>query len=216
MGSALDPDATNRLFDAVCGTATPSTEERAAIRAVYASLRDGEPVTVPRLATTVEWDEARAHELLARLPNVERDATGAVIGFGGLTLRPTGHEITIEGATRYAWCAWDTLFLPAAIDREVTVASRCPVTAEPVTLRIAPTGILDRDPPEVVLSFLSPERIDPDDLRASFCGAVHFLVDSSAAEAWCAERDDRLVLELDDAHELGRELIQRRCGRGAR
>lgn len=213
MTQNLVSDALDRLFDAVCGSETaPDPDERAALRATYAILREGDPVTPPRLATAMGWRAARAKALLERLPNVERDDRDRVIGFGGLTLHPTPHKIIVDGQLRYAWCAWDTLFLPVALDRVIDVSSRCAHTAQPVTLTVAPTGILHRRPPGVVLSFLQPEAIDPADLRSSFCGEVRFLAEAAAAERWRAQAFGRLVLDLDDAFGLGQRLILRRCG----
>lgn len=213
MANRLLSEELNRLFDAVCGTTTiPCADERHAARAVYAMLRAGQPVTAAGLAAAVGWDHSRTQEFLDRLPDVERDDDGAVDGFGGLTLRPTAHRIVIGGQVRYAWCAWDTLFLPVALGVEVEVASRCPQTGRPIALRVAPTGVLEREPNSLVVTFLQPDAVDATDLRGSFCGAVHFLADAIAATHWNAQASDRLVLDPDDAFELGRHMILERCG----
>lgn len=63
-----------------------------------------------------------------------------------------------------------------------------------------------------MVSFLEPEAVDPSDLRASFCCEVHFLADAAAAADRKAATPTRLVLEPDDAFELTRRMIARRCG----
>lgn len=214
MASRLTHAELDRLFDAVAATdATTGAGEPNVMSALYQLLGfDGQPVTPARLAATVGWEETRSRQLLDRLPNVELDEHGSVVGFGGLTLRPTPHEIVFDRQMRYAWCAWDTLFLPVALGTEVAVRSHCPQTGRPITLTVSPTGVADRDPEGAVLSFVQPDAVDVGDLRASFCSAVQFLSDPAAAARWNANNADRLVLDLDDAFELGRRMIVNRCG----
>jgi alkylmercury lyase len=202
-----------RLGDAVCAS-QPSVgaDGRAAARATYRLLGTGAAVTADALAAVLGWEPARAARALERLPNVDLDGDGAVIGFGGLTLRPTPHRLVVDGHVRYAWCAWDTLFLPVALDAEVEVTSRCPHTGRPVSLTVGPTGVRHRDPEGVVVSFVQPEAVDTDDVRGSFCGGVNFLADAIAGEHWTRQVADSLVLDLDDAFELGRRMILERCG----
>jgi alkylmercury lyase len=208
----LSRDQLERLGDAVCGS-QPSLggDGRQAAGAVYRILGAGRPVTAARLAAALGWEHARAERMLGRLPNVDLDADGAVVGFGGLTLRPTPHRIMFHGQVRYAWCAWDTLFLPVALDGEVEVTARCPQTGRTVTLTVAPTGVRHREPDGVVVSFVQPDAVDAGDLRGSLCGAVHFLADATAAGDWARQAADSLVLDLDDAFELGRRMILERC-----
>jgi alkylmercury lyase len=202
------------LFDAITAAdGAAGVGEPHLIRALYRLLAfDDDPVTAARVATAVGSDEVRVAPLLERLPNVEVDEHGVVIGFGGLTLRPTPHEVVVAGRTRHAWCAWDTLFLPVALDTDLAVRSACPTTGRAVTLSVSPSGVTACAPDTVVLSFLRPGAVDRADLRATFCGEVHFYADPAAAERWRAALADRLVLDLDDAFELGRRMIVNRCG----
>jgi alkylmercury lyase len=54
------------------------------------------------------------------------DEQGHVIGFLGLSIRPMPHRLTVTGRTLYAWCAFDTLFLPELLGAAAEVESRCP------------------------------------------------------------------------------------------
>ena len=213
MSGRLPSAELERLADAVCRTDTDlGAEERRMTRAVYALLAAGEPVTAETLAAAAGTPPARAAAFLDRQPHVERDDTGAVTGFGGLSLRPTPHRLVVDGRVRYAWCAWDSLFLPVVLATPVDVFSRCPPTGRPVTLRVAPTGILHRDPRTLVVSFIHPRAVDRADLGATFCGLVHFFADPDAASRWAAQNAGRLVLDPDDAFALGQRLIGERCG----
>jgi alkylmercury lyase len=201
------------LVDAVTGSdAITGAREPHAVRALYRLLGfDGHPVSARRLAAALGWDEARGRAFLDQLPNAERDEAGSVVGFGGLTLRSTPHAMVVAGQVRHTWCAWDTLFLPVALAVTVEVRSRCPQTGRAVELTVTPAGVQRCAPDEVVLGFLHPDAIDAGDLRGSFCGHVDFLVGHAAAERHGEAGANRLVLDLEDAFELGRRMIVDRC-----
>ena len=55
-------------------------------------------------------------------------------------LDPAGQRLTIAP---YAWCAWDTLFLPARLGQAARVTSACPVTGELITLTVTPEGLTE-------------------------------------------------------------------------
>lgn len=214
MADRLSGEALDRLFDAVVAAdTTTGAEAPRLISALYRMLAfDGQPVTPARLATEVGWDVPHSQDLLNRLPNVEADDRGAVIGFGGLSLRPTAHQTVIAGRVRYAWCAWDTLFLPVALDTTIEVRSHCPRTGRSVRLTVAPTGVVDRTPADTALAFVHPDAVDTDDLRGSFCADVNFLAGPAATMHGRDHGAGLLVLDLDDAFELGRRMIVNRCG----
>lgn len=214
MAERLSDEVLSDLFDAILASdGSPDAEAPAVIGALYRLLGfGGQPVTTARLAAEVGWDVARTQALVGSLPNVELDERGAVTGFGGLTLRPTAHRLVVAGELRYAWCAWDTLFLPVALDTPVEVRSDCAQSGRPIRLVVTPAGVQERDPPGTVLSFVHPDAVDSSDLRRSFCGHVNFLADPSAAQRWRRTEPSRLVLDLVDAFELGRRMIVNRCG----
>ncbi|MCQ4438245.1 organomercurial lyase, partial [Clostridioides difficile] len=53
---------------------------------------------------------------LEQAVSTEWDDYGNVVGYG-LTLRETPHTFEVDGRRLYTWCAFDTLFFPALIDR---------------------------------------------------------------------------------------------------
>jgi alkylmercury lyase len=127
-----------------------------------------------------------------------------VIAFSGLTLRPTKHRLDVAGRSLHAWCAWDTLFLPAMLGQEARVHSRCPITGAAIHLSVAPDGVNASDPAPIAVSFPAPGAGCAEDITGSFCCHVHFLAGPEAAERWRADHDGGLVLDLDQAFELGR------------
>lgn len=179
-------------------------DELRAAQAIYRHLVDGTPVDAEAIAKAAGWDRSRAHRFLNQLPQAERDDHGRVVGFGGLALRTTPHRVIIDNTVRYAWCAWDTLFLPVVLNTTLEVASQCPTTGEQIALTVAPDGIVDRHPKTAVMSFARPARGCHDDQRADFCALIHFFADGDAAKAWTGQVENSFLLPLDEAFELGR------------
>lgn len=187
-------------------------DEQTAAVGTYRLLARGRAVTGHVLAAEIGWDAGRAGAFLAELPRAERDGDGRVIGFGGLTLRPTSHRLTLGAQVLHTWCAWDALFLPVVLGRGATIGSRCPGTGVPVALRVEPHAIVERRPAALVLSFVRPRRDTAADVRGRFCSLVHFFTDRTAAADWTRQHPGTFPLDVDDAFELGRRVVLDRYG----
>jgi alkylmercury lyase len=174
--------------------------------ATYRRLAEGTPAPVGEIAERAgESVELTAH-LLASWPGVFRAGGGSVVGFWGLTITelvPT-HAIEVEDRRLFAWCAWDTLFLPGILGAEIRVESTCPVTRETISLVVQPDGIRETSHPEAVVSFLLPSTDFDADVIQGFCHFVHFFASPEAGESWTAEHPGTFLLSLEDAFELGR------------
>jgi alkylmercury lyase len=166
-------------------------------------LAGGTPVTDAMLAAAVERAPDDVAAQLARWPNIERAADGAVIGFSGLTLRPTAHGFQVDGRQLHTWCAWDTLFLPSMLDSTALVRSACPVSGRAVDLVVAPDGIEHADPPRIYVSFPALTNMNTADITGTFCCHVHFLAGADAARTWQRNHRDGHVLDLTAAFDLG-------------
>jgi alkylmercury lyase len=114
------------------------------------------------------------------------------------------HSLVVDGVQLYAWCAWDTLFLPAVLETEARVRSVDPNDGAPVRLSVTPAGVRSCEPESVVLSFLVPDGPLGEDVVTTFCHYVHFFVSPASADAWTAAHDGTFMLGLDDAFDLGR------------
>lgn len=149
----------------------------------------------------------RAREqLLGSWPGVFRDDRGDVVGFWGLTIGKLAprHAIEVEGRRLFAWCAWDTLFLPGILGAEARLESTCPVTKETISLVVRPDGVAGASHPQAVVSFLLPSTSFDADVIQSFCHFVHFFASRDMGESWRAENPATFLLPLEDAFELGR------------
>jgi alkylmercury lyase len=191
------------LADSLAGT-FPCCDDAPLALGLIHQLAEGERVTEARLARAVDRDKPDVAAVLDRWPNVQRDDEGRIVAFAGLSLTPTRHRFDVAGRRLYAWCAWDTLFLPALIGQEARVKSSCPVTGTEVWLTVGPAGVHDAEPAHLLVSFPAPASTVTSDITASFCGHVHFLAGGDAAEEWLADNQGGLAVSLDDAVELGR------------
>lgn len=179
-------------------------------------LAEGEPVTTAALAEAAGLDSRFVEELLDGVPGLLRDDRGRIISFLGLSLTETPHRLEGGDPTLYAWCAWDTLFLPRLIDRTARVRSACRQTGEPISLTVSPDAVEELSPPSALVSMLVPEDGFGYDVIESFCHHVHFFTRRQAGEAWLAERegDDAFLLTVAEGFRLGRLWTRHLLGLG--
>ena len=94
---------------------------------LYHELARGAPVSPSALADRTE----AVIRQLRDWPGVYYDSEQRVIGFWGLTIAPMPHRLRVNRRELYAWCAWDTLFLPALLDATLEVESTCRASGDP-------------------------------------------------------------------------------------
>jgi alkylmercury lyase len=179
---------------------------------LYELLAEARPVSRERLAQRADMTLEEVGRFLDEQSAVHLDEGGEVVGFWGMTLEPMPHGIRVRGRQLYAWCAWDTLFLPELIGRTVAVRSTCPGTGRPVELVLAPDGVRDVSPAGAVLSFLRRETPFDADTITTFCRFVHFFADPRAADEWTTRHPGTFVLSIDDAAQLARAVNRRSFG----
>ena len=194
-------------------------------------LATGRPVNLAQ--TTLSGAATRGSSLdeLVKL-GAKLDDKGRITAFGGLSQSPTRHRLRVGGQDLYAWCAADTLFLPALLGQAAEVESSCPVTGTPVRLRVTPQAIEHAEPEGIVVSFVvpaegcvekegcgpvaggteSPGEGGPVEFQelvgadGAFCGNVHFFRSAEDAEPWLAAHPNAFTLPLNAAFELSRTL----------
>jgi alkylmercury lyase len=184
--------------------ATPplNEEEQHLALTLYRLLADGRPVDRALLASRANLPPEQVEESLSRWPGVYRDDNGCVIGFWGLSQRPTAHQLLVDDHVLYAWCAWDTLFLAELLQKPVKVQSTCPTTGERISLSVNPDEITDVTPAGTVLSFLHREQRFDTNTIATFCHYIHFFASRAAAEDWTAQHNGTFVISLTDGTEI--------------
>lgn len=180
--------------------------------ALYRLLAQGQPVAEDRLVEAAGVPPERVAEALAQWPNIFRDADGRVTAFGGLALEPTAHKFEIRGRVLHTWCAWDTLFLPLVLDGTAHVASRSPLSGEPIRLTVGPDGVSHASPAGTMLSLVQPGDFGRN-LIKDFCANVHFLASRDEGAKWASEHDGAFIVSLADGFELGRAWVEHNYGR---
>lgn len=197
-----------QLCDAVLALFPPfDGREQALSMKIYRLLAEGAPVPTEALG--------RGADVLSRWTDVRMDAQGRVIGYAGLTLVETQHRMKVAGRTLFAWCAWDTLFLPALLGVSAEVQSICPASGEGLEFLVGPREIV-RAPEGVLVSLVAPDpRQAAADLIGQFCCHVHFLASEPAAREWTARRPGTPLATLPQAWELGQRRNALRYARRA-
>ena len=179
--------------------------------ALYRRLAEGAPVALPPLAAELAMPREEVERRLAAWPGVYYDDERQVIGYWGLTIRPMTHRLRVDGRELFAWCAWDTLFLPALLGRTAEVSSVCRASGRPVRLSVSPRGVESAEPKGLAVSFLVP---DADAVRAdvitSFCHYVHYFSSVDGARPWLAQHPEAFLLSLGEAYEVGRRTTRAR------
>ncbi len=171
-------------------------------------LANGRPVSPEQLGTAVHLSAADLTAALGRLPSIEFDREGNVVG-SGLTLTPTPHHFQVGGHELFTWCALDTLFFPAILKQPARVQSRCPVSGVKVQLKVTPEGVELLEPTSAVVSLVIPEALEACcDVRGSFCNQVHFFSSAEVASRWLTEHPGPIILPVEDAYQLGRMLAE--------
>jgi len=111
----------DELADAITGAAPDlGPPGQRLFIATYRLLAAGHPVTAAELAAATGLPEPAAADALSRWPGVFTDRHGRVTGFWGLAIGELSpaHRFETGGRVLYAWCAWDTLFLPVRLGQD--------------------------------------------------------------------------------------------------
>jgi len=144
---------------------------------------------------------------LQRMPNVEVDAQGRIVGCG-LTLAPTDHQIVFTGPPLYAWCAFDTVLFPVLLGRRAEVRSRCHATGIPIRCSIGLDAPEMVAPAGAMISLVVPEQAHACcDVRGSFCRHVHFFASPAAASAWRSGHGTGDLVSVAEAHAIARRIV---------
>lgn len=174
---------------------------------VYDLLSRGRPVSREALASAVCLSTLETIRLLDE-PGIRRqalyDERRRLIGFGGLSIEPTRHRLSVGDRQLFTWCAWDALFIPALLGRSATVLSRCP--ASDVEIRVNVSRDRAMAGSDHVLSFVTPRAFDcatTEQSRASFCSDVSFFASRELAKEWFGERPRVSLLTIADGFRLG-------------
>lgn len=176
-------------------------------------LAQGRPVSAEHFAAMnhLSLDEVKAGFSQLQKWGAEFDDQGHLVG-AILSLNPTSHHFYLDGRELFAWCALDTLFLPALLQQPAQVKSTCPATGATIRLTITPEGIKGLDPTGAVLSVVIPgitpccEPGAKSGPQGPVCRAIHFFSSGQAAGAWLVAYPGITVLSVPEAWQLVRKV----------
>ena len=211
VGEERQSGATVAELTEAISAATPvlDADDRRIVSSTYRLLAKGEPVTAGAIAAASELQVGRVEEALNSWPGVYRDDDGGVVGFWGLALSKIDHEyrLVVEGKTTFAWCALDTLFIPAYLGKTLRVETTDPVTGTPVSLVVDENGVRDLTPSAAVVSVVIPNGPFGFDVIESFCEKVFFFASEETGRSWTAKHEGTTLLSVPEAFELGEAVF---------
>ncbi len=182
---------------------------RLQVQAIRA-LAEGQPVSAQRLSADLGLPVEQVEAIIGQLGSagVEVDSKGRLVGVV-LTLNPTPHRFRVEGNDLYAWCAIDTLFLPAYLEETAQVESTCPVTGEVIHLTITPTGVASYSPGSTVISLIDPRKVSCSTRgpQSAVCSQMHFFHSREAAETWQVDHPGVIICSIDEAYRVAQISI---------
>src|SRR5262249_41779329 len=155
------------LAERICGT------NEAFCFQLLRLLGQGQPVSAAQIGAALGIAEVTVTETFERMPDIERDESGQVVGWG-LSLQQTPPQFRINGHTLYTWCALDALTYPILLEQTAQVESVCPISQTPIRLSVGPDGISALDPATAMVSLTIPDTHPDACNRASFCDQWHF------------------------------------------
>lgn len=174
-------------------------------RPIVVLLARGEPITVAELAASIGVPAGRLKNVLQRSPYAEWSDDGRLEGFG-LTLRPTPHCVRVDEVDLYVWTAADAFVSAILLDRPVRITSSCHVTGVPISVDVAPAGVVEVEPPTAVVTALAfpdaHERLGWLDSSRQL-----FFRSPQAAWTWIEKKPDYTVLDMRQAFEYASHLV---------
>jgi alkylmercury lyase len=179
---------------------------------VIRQLAHGYPITADQVDYRIAEfgiGSDQAHQFLREV--TERDATDQIVGAMGLSLSQHPHRLSVAGVPLSAWCALDTLFLPALLGQTATIESPSPVTQHPIRLRVSPERVEEVTPKAAVVSLVIADtsRENMASVQAiwgAFCNHVHFFASREEGEQWADGRDDIVLLTVEEGFAWGRQV----------
>jgi alkylmercury lyase len=173
---------------------------------LYRLLAEGQAVPRAKLAERLGVGVEIVNGVLGGWPGVFSDPQQRVVGYWGLSIPEaycSPHRLTVDGRKLFAWCAWDTLFLPQLLGQRVEVESSSPTPGVTVNLTVTPEKAKHVAAAGVHMSFLLPDAAAMQkDVVTTFCHFVHFFPSHEDGERWAAQHAGTFIMPIADAYGL--------------
>lgn len=177
---------------------------------LYRRLAEGQPFHLKDLRECTTKIDGEIAVSLARLsPEIKYDGDGRLVAFMGLSLTPTSIKLSFNDNVLYAWCAWDSLFIPHILGETLQITAFDHRTRAVIEVDVHNGNGVSANPSSTVVTFPSPSSIDNDHLNVdtvgAFCSHVRFFESEASAASWIESSGlgNVLILDLASAYELG-------------
>ena len=182
------------------------TPEEKAIRfAAFYTILDGKPVSIDALAlqSGIAVDQIRRYiKGMADRGILEMDEDDTVIGCHGLSIIPTKHHLGINGRNLFTWCAADAVGIPAALEIEAKIVSKCLYCDESIEIDMANGEIMNSNQKDARIWVVEA------DLNRSIvgctCPQINFFCSEEHFNKWYKNQNRGKLLTLAEAVELGK------------
>lgn len=97
------------------------------------------PVDVATLTAAAHLSPTQVESVLGDLAAagaITRNPAGPVVAAGGLSVIPARHWLRLIGRQFWTWCAFDGIGIPAALDLDAALDTRCPHCGQPIQVAI--------------------------------------------------------------------------------
>jgi len=181
----LDLPTEEQILIALRGLSVLSYEDSLAGRleasAFRTLLQTVKPISIDYLAAGMDTTAGITSgiEELQRSGHIRLDSDGCIIGALGLSLRPTMHELSIDGSILWAWCAFDVIGILGALRANGLARSVDPHNGENIRMEFA-DGI-PQDKKQLV--FMADVQSNSA-LCEGWCSRVNFFTSAQSAEVW--------------------------------
>ena len=170
-------------------------EEQKVSLQVHRLLAQGLPLTHQDVADNLEISLGRIDAMLNSWWGIHYDARNRIVAYWGLSLEPTQHRFEVDERILYAWCAWDTLFLPEILHKSARVTFQCRVTGSTISLVLTPNSVQKVSPKDACISFLTPETVRvKESIVDHFCHYVNFFESPDVALVWTKKHPRTFLL----------------------
>lgn len=168
-------------------------------------LKFGKALSEGEIVEATGKSQAYVREFLSQADRMgaELDDKGNLVG-AVLTLRRTPHRFIVGSRRMFAWCALDTLFLPALIGEPARVRSTCPVTARNLEIVVGPDRIVSAAPSTIAVSVVDPSTMccEVPGPESSICSSMHFFDSWSAGQSWVKGRLGVGLCSIEEAFQI--------------
>lgn len=168
--------------------------------------------SVTPLAVQSQIPPADVRQILRRLAGLDLlilDPAGeTVLAAYPFSSSPTAHRVLLKGRQAYALCAVDALGIPAMLQEEAGIVSRCAHCGSQVEIQASPDQVTRYLPGGAVVWFpISEDECCP--VAESRCPYISFFCARDHLEAWHRGNGQPpgVVLSVHEAFEAGQEIF---------